>query len=209
MASAETIANVLKEIMFAYPKFMEDEDARTDATKVWAVYLADIPDDLLVVAVRQFISSSSHAFAPSIPEIRSSVVKIKAEIEKIPSAFEAWDEVINARKPYVYYDGSVDDKNPHKWSHEIVGIVARRLGYPKRFPSDDVNDLVSDRSNFLKAYDYELSKLSQNEKRLPMIDSYIENEKLLIADKQSAFDTGEAKQVNDQIKKLAKGISVR
>jgi hypothetical protein len=209
MATAETIATVLKEIAAAYPKFMADEASRADVTKVWAIYLADIPDDLLVVAVRKFISSSDHAFAPSIPEIRKAATSLRIEINGIPTSYEAWDEVLRAPKPRpapLWRDGKIVEEEPYKWSHEIVYTVARRLGWP-RFPDD--TQLMADRSHFLKAYEAELSKATQQETRIKLVDEYIGDERQLMQEEQrrAALDTGEREHALKQMNSLARRMS--
>jgi hypothetical protein len=209
MASPETIGAVLNEISVAYPKFMENDERLDEAIKVWAVYLADIPDDLLLVAVRKFISSSDHPFAPSIPEIRKMATSLRLEVQQVPLAYEAWDEVMRAPKPRpvpLWRDGQIVEEKPYQWSHEIVYNVARRLGWPDRFP--DGETLMADRSHFLKAYDAELQKVTQQETRLKLVDEYVESERqLLLEDRNAAFDTGEREFLNDQVRAVARKMA--
>lgn len=206
MADMDTIANVLTEIALAYPKFMADAETREETIKVWAIYLADIDDDLLVVAVRKFISSSTHPFAPSVPEIRKAATELRMEINAIPSAYEAWDELQRAPKPStlrLFKDGKFHDPEEHQWSHELVQTVARRLGWPHRFP--DYDNLMADRSHFIKAYEYELNKIAQKETRIQLVDEYVAHEKnLLLAERSSVFETGERDQVRKQMRALAR-----
>ncbi len=179
MSSNQTISTVLKTLKAAYPRFMIDE---ADTVRVWASFLADIDDDLLLAAVTRFISSSSHAFAPSIPEIRNEATAIRREIADIPSAFEAWDELISAPTPrptgaayQIWRDGKPVEQDDYVFPHEIVGMVARRLGYPDRFPSVDTE--MADRAHFIKAYEAEVNKILKSETQLPMVSAYIENQR--------------------------------
>ena len=96
MATKPTIMTALKTIKAAYPRF---DIADADTIRVWASFLQDIDDDLLMAAVARFISSSNHAFAPSIPEIRKEAAELRREILGVPTSFEAWDELISAPAP--------------------------------------------------------------------------------------------------------------
>lgn len=206
MADMTTIANVLTEIAVAYPKFMADAETREETIKVWAIYLADIDDDLLVVAVRKFISSSTHPFAPSIPEIRKTATELRMEINCIPSAYEAWDELQRAPKPSPlrpFRDGKFHDHEEYQWSHQLVETIARRLGWPHRFPDPD--SLMADRSHFIKAYEYEIQKIAKEETRIRLVDEYVAREKnLVLAERSSVFETGERDQVRKQMRALAR-----
>jgi len=176
MASNQTISTVLKIIMAAYPQrfVMEPETVR-----VWATFVADMDDELLSASVARFISSSSHAFPPTIPEIRAQAVELKREIVGVPTAFEAWDEVIRAPKPMpagykVVRDGQVVDAEEYVWPNPIVERVARRLGWP-RFP-DTANEM-GDRAHFFKAYDSETQKLIKADTQIPQVTRYVEEQK--------------------------------
>jgi len=177
MADAITISNAIKEIKAAYPRF----EASPDTIKVWAVYLADLPNGLLMAAIRKFISSATHAFPPSIPEIRQMATQIKLEIEDIPTAFEAWEDLLRAGNGLKYEtgynpDGSIWlEKHPYKFRHPLVEEVARRFGWPERFPNGD--DDMADRAHFFKAYESALGKASRAETQLSSVTAYIESEK--------------------------------
>jgi hypothetical protein len=179
MANNQTITTVLKIIAQAYPQRFELD---ADTVRVWASFVADIPDELLSAAVARFISSSVHAFPPTIPEIRQQATELKREIIGIPSAYEAWDELIKAPLPRpvgsvyrLFRDGKPVDDDEYIWPHEIVGIVARRLGWPDRFPGTETE--MADRSHFVKAYDAEVRKMMQAETQIPQVTKYIEQEK--------------------------------
>jgi loader and inhibitor of G40P protein len=196
MADAKTISNAIQEIKAAYPRFVVE----ADTIKVWAVYLSDLPNDLLMAAIRKFISSSSHAFPPSIPEIRQVATQVKAEIVDMPSSYEAWDDLLRAGNGWHYETGENPDgsawmeKTPYKFRHPLVETVARRFGWPDRFPSGD--DDMADRAHFFKAYESAMNKTMRAETQLPSVTAYIEGEKNLLdaevqADRRAALDTGE------------------
>lgn len=177
MADANTISLALKEIKAAYPRFVTDPDT----VKIWAVYLVDLPNELLMTAVRKFISSSVHAFPPSIPEIRQMATQVKIDIQDVPTAFEAWEDVLKAGNGWKYETGTNPDgsiwieKHPYRFRHPLVEEVAKRFGFPDRFPSGD--DEMADRAHFFKAYESALSKASRTETQLPTVTAYIESER--------------------------------
>jgi hypothetical protein len=204
MANAQTISTAIKEIKAAYPRFVVEDDT----IKIWAVYLADLPDDLLMTAVRKFISSSAHAFPPSIPEIRQTATQIRAEIADVPSAYEAWDDLLRAGNGWKYETGENPDgstwleKHEYEFRHPLVKEVAGRLGWPARFP-DGEND-VADRAHFFKAYDNAAGKINRTETQLPTVTAYIQNERELIADdRRAALDTGESREIAEQFRLMA------
>lgn len=173
MADNKTISLCLKTICAAYPRFEISEDT----VRVWTSFVGDLDDDLLTAAVFRFISSSDHAFPPSIPEIRKEATEMKREISGVPSSFEAWNEVIKAPAPSPlpqFRDGKFFEPVDYVWSHEVVGVVARRLGWPKRFPGENE---IADRAHFVKAYDAEVTKRMQTETQIPQVTKYIETQK--------------------------------
>lgn len=190
MATNQTMSTVVKTISAAYPRF----DVDATAANVWMSFLADIPDDLLMAAVARFISSADHPFPPSIPEIRAQATDIRREVVGVPTAFEAWEEVINMPAPRttrLMRDGVWVEPEDAVWKNEVVGIVAARLGWPKRFPSG--SDEMADRAHFVKAYDAEVRKRLQTETQVPLVTKYIEQEK----SKRLLDVTGEIKQLTE------------
>jgi hypothetical protein len=208
MAELKTLANMLKEIRAAYPTWKASEDT----ARVWAVYLNDLDDDLLVASVRKFISSAEHAFPPSIPEIRAIAGQLVAEVNLLPSALEAWGEVCRAKKPsrtFMHCDPGIDprgwlmvDDPPHAWSHPLVKTCAQRFGWP-RFPSGE--NETADRAHFMRAYEEMLKNETARENRLPQISQYIESQRALLAeDRRAALETGEEREIQGQLSGLAR-----
>lgn len=201
MANLQTIASILKEIQAAYPNWKADEST----IKVWTVYMQDLDDETLVMAIRNFISTSTHAFPPSIPEIRNSVALLVAEASGAPTALDAWDEVRRAKKPnppgyQIWSGGQLVKDIPHQWSHPLVETCARRFGWP-RFP-DGEND-VADRAHFTRAYENMIAEQTSKTARLPQVEQYIT--KQIEADRRSAFETGEQFQIAKLADRLSRG----
>lgn len=173
MATNKTISSVLKIILAAYPRFEISEET----VRVWGMFMADLDDELLQAAVARFISSSDHAFPPSIPELRHQATEIRREIAGVPLAFEAWEEVLKAPTPSPYRpfrDGQFQEPDQYQWSHEAVALVAKRLGWGKGFPGSNIE---ADRAHFLKAYDAEVNKRLRAQTQIPQVTTYIEAER--------------------------------
>lgn len=190
MASRKTIAEIIAIISSAYPRFSVDQST----VDVWISFVADIPDDLLKASVCRFISSADHPFPPSIPEIRAQATDIRREVVGVPTAFEAWEEVINMPAPRttrLMRDGVWVEPEDAVWKNEVVGIVAARLGWPKRFPTG--SDEMADRAHFVKAYESEVRKRLQTETQVPLVTKYIEQEK----SKRLLDVTGEMKKLTE------------
>lgn len=168
MANIQTISNVLMEIQAAYPSWKATEDT----IKVWTVYLVDMDDALLVAAIRSFISSSDHAFAPSIPEIRKAAAELKRQASGIPTAYEAWEDLLKAgsgtkRK----LEGNVITTWEYEFRHPLVKAIAQQLGWPIRFPN--LENEMADRSHYIKAYDQALTATTKTEMQLPQVTKFI------------------------------------
>ena len=170
MAELETISQMLKEIQAAYPNWKAD----ANSVKIWAVYLADMDDELLVTAIRKFISSADHAFPPSIPEIRKSAAELVRQIQGVPSAYEAWEDLQAAgrgtRKKVMENNEIVTIE--YMWAHPLVKVVAARLGWPDRFPGS-VEQEMADRSHYIRAYEQAIAEASTQQTQLPQITNYI------------------------------------
>jgi len=182
MATNQNIATVLKIISAAYPQRFVVEP---ETVRIWVSFVSDMDDELLSAAVARFISSSSHAFPPTIPEIRAQAVELKREIIGIPSSFEAWSELMLAPKPRMsklFRDGQFVEEEDFVWPHDVVGSVAKRLGWPRHFPDPNGENEMADRAHFVKAYDAEVRRMMQSETQIPQVTRYVEQEqsKLLL-----------------------------
>lgn len=184
MAELKTISRMLKEIVASYPGRFEPGD---DNVKAWTVYLADIEDELLVNAVRSFISSSYHAFPPSIPEIRKEASRLRRTIAGVPDVWEAWEDLLRAGSGYTYEQGENPDgthwleKHPYVFRHPVVEKVARGLGWPDRFPIN--GNEMSDRAAFRDAYKEALETATKTDMQLEQVRQFTQKEIGRLADR--------------------------
>lgn len=180
MATLEAIKRMLKEIAASYPgRFEMDEDS----VKAWAVYLVDIDSELLVNAVRSFISSSTHAFPPSIPEIRKEATQIRRRIAGVPDVWEAWGEVERADEnrtveieTYIVDGEQIQTHYARAFSHQLVWKVAKSLGWPGKFP--DPENMVASRAHFRDAYLEALKVGTKDDMQIPQVKEYTQEKQI-------------------------------
>ena len=175
MATKQDVWDVLTMLAAVYPKY----DLTKETVGAYAILLQDLdPDDLRAAA--KDVATKSKWF-PSVHELRSSVVWMMARAAGVPTAIEAWSEVINTGPPIRRWvedneDGEgVIKEQPYKWSHAIVEMVAVQLGWPK-FPINE-DTLMADRAHFLRAYDQAVINAMEEEITLPEIRDYVETKR--------------------------------
>ena len=168
MASANTVGKVLAEIVLCgFPNF----NPTAEMTKVWIAYLSDIDDDLLVMALRHYVSTSRSEWAPSIPKIREAAAYLKSKINGLPDAFEAWEDVISAKSGIrTWAEGDTIIQEAYRFKHPLVKTVAQQLGWPRDFMNDSVT-----RAHFLKAWEAASASLQMGNVELPEVERYIES----------------------------------
>ena len=109
------------------------------AVMLYQQVLADIPFNVLEVAVKDHVTTSK--WFPSPAELREKATSYA--MPQIPSAMEGWGQVQNEIRR-VGYLGKPDLKNP------IAARVVQAMGWKYLCLSEDG---MADRAHFLKAYD--------------------------------------------------------
>lgn len=88
----------------------------------------------------------------------------------------------------------------YQFSHPLVAEVARRLGWPERFWS---NEIGVDRGRFIKTYEAHISHLTDEAVLLPVVRDYVDQQqKLLTDDRHAVFERGEKQEISSQIRRL-------
>ncbi len=171
MASATTVGKVLAEIVLCgFPNF----NPTKEMTQVWIAYLSDIDDDLLMMALRHHVSTSKSPFAPSIPEIRTAAAELQAKMAGLPTAFEAWEDLLKAKSGVRVFvnDNNEIIREKYQFIHPLVEYVARQLGWPRDFIGDNV---MADRAHFFKAWEGAVSKGLEQMSELPEVEKFVES----------------------------------
>lgn len=174
MASKQEVAAVLAILSAAYPRFTLTEQT----VQTYYALLKDIEVDRLHVAAKR--CASTQEFFPTVYELRRAVAEILREAQHLPSAFAAWEETINFPKDGFTSqvieeekDGAkfVIEKRRQAWSHPLVELVAKQLGWPQ-FPGENIS---TDRAHYFRAYEYALDAALRECVQLPEVRTYIQN----------------------------------
>lgn len=162
MANPKDIAILTAKLSAAYPNWNLTEFTND----VYYEDLKDLPADVLFAAAQHCRTSVTRdqRFAPSAGEIRVAAFELKRQADGVPSALDAWAELLKAPKSeeFLRNTGEQDENGAwiieriaYRWSHPLVRKVAVAMGFPK-FP--DWESESFERTAFLKAYQAELDR---------------------------------------------------
>jgi hypothetical protein len=98
---------------FSRFKFLE----RAEEAEIWRQMLSDIPYDILITAVREYILTGK--FPPTIADIRETALKL---IKPEKDWLDAWGTVEKAIRRYGYMQG---DKALASMDEDTAAVVAR------------------------------------------------------------------------------------
>lgn len=162
MATMTEIAQIVGVIGAAYPNFAPSPQT----VEVYFQALNDLDYDELKTATMQSITEAGRKFAPSVGEIRGAVLDIRKRVIKMPSSYQAWQEVCKQIN-----DNGGDFGKP-VWSNPIVEAAVNALGWRNLRMSEDQ---TADRARFIMAYDQLCARNEKEEIALPQVRGYIEN----------------------------------
>lgn len=172
MATKQDVLEVMTILAAAYPRFKLVKESIT----AYAMLLEDLDAEELRAAAKD--RATKGVFFPSVHELRQAVVDMRRIANQVPTAYEAWQEVITTgpefRRDVVEVDGKLTIKSSkYVFTHPLVEQVARLMGWPGMFPTGE-DSLMADRSHFLKAYDQALRQAMEQEITLPEVRDFIE-----------------------------------
>ena len=176
MADEQEVAGIVAVLSAAYPNFKATEYT----TEIYFQTLQDIPGDLLKAATLQCVAEAGRKFAPSVGEIRGTVLMLQKISLDVPSSYEAWQEV----QQQILENGG-DFGNP-VFSHPVIEKTVRALGWRNLRMSENE---TADRARFIQAYEQFQDRNDTEEMMLPEVRGYIETQ--------------------SQIKQLANGMGVK
>jgi len=175
MSTEAEIVNVLKLLARTYPKF----ELKQETIEAYVMFLADIPIDQLRAGAAHCVTSNT--FFPSVHEIRKSIAEIRRKADGIPTAAEAWEDLITISNRRTYTPaldqfGYSVVRCEYHWRHPIVRRVAEMLGWPRTFPTDNP---VADRAHWNKAYEEAVNGVISDAQMLPQVREYIDRARSL------------------------------
>lgn len=180
MADLKDIARMTMELSASYPNW----NVTALTNEVYYQDLKDIPADELLLAARHCRSEAGRKFAPSVGEIRGAVMELRRASMNIPSAYDAWQEVLRVISDVGSY-GSPE------WSSPLIEKVVNSLGWRNLCMSENQ---VSDRARFLEAYEQLSNRAEKETMLIPEVRAYLEDHGAKLLDAPA------------QIKQLTKGM---
>jgi len=191
----EEFTPIFRKLALAYGSRLSD-DAET--LKVYFDILSDLPAELVQAGALEYMSSPS-AFPPTPGQIREKAVKLVKRSNRVPSPAEAWGELKTApvdgitRRSEELDDGWHIYNTPYQFSHPLVEKVARDLGWPGKFWTDNQ---AADRARFMQAYEVAEDRATEEQTSLPQVQQYVERlgrsdiQELMSGFKREALDRG-------------------
>ena len=158
------ISKIMGMLAKAFPRYKADKET----VEVYYRLLRDLPRDILEASAVE--CAATRDFFPSVHELRATAMEIQRRVVGIPTAYEAWREVLDLANKEVWFTGGV--VVPGLFSHPLVERTARLLGWPGNFPTSD--EIGVDRAHFTKAYDEQLRVGMADAGQLPEVRAYIE-----------------------------------
>jgi hypothetical protein len=160
MCSPVDVAQIVKVISIAYPNWQPT----AETTEVYFQLLQDVDTEELKAAVLHCLGESGRRFAPSIGEIRGAVSELRGMSANVPSAFQAWQEVLRQFS----LTGSYGTPS---FSHPLIERAVRQLGWRNLCVSENQ---TADRARFLQAYEQLSDRARKEDMLLPEVRGYIE-----------------------------------
>src|SRR3990167_8529852 len=160
MASIADIAKLTMLLSAAYPNW----NVTQYTNEVYFQDLKDIPADELFVAAQHCRSEAGRKFAPSVGELRGAVMDLRRASMNIPSAYDAWQEVLSQI-------GNVGSYGSPEFSSHLIDKVVKSLGWRNLCLSENQ---VSDRARFLQAFEQLVERAAREDMLLPEVRGYIE-----------------------------------
>jgi hypothetical protein len=170
MAKFETVAKLMTAMSANYVNYKLTKESIAFNARI----LVDIPDEVLEAATLD-ICSRPGAFFPSVGDWRQKALDIKLNKAGIPSAYEAWEELlsmIGKTKGHAELTGEQDPEGrwytvtiPGKqWVNKIAERVAMQLGWPD-FPNEE--SISYERHAFIEAYNDTCKRMDTDARTLP------------------------------------------
>jgi len=183
MASPETI-NEVTNLLFDAPFASKPERSKLEATtRVFAIALRDIDDDLLKAAVVQHIGSNK--WFPAVADLRETAVSLMHRADDVPDAYTAWSQIKRAMR---------GGQAPHPLALKAINA----LGGIGEFGKSDIDDESSWRSRFISAYQTYQQRQAEDSMMLPAVAGYIEKRKELGGQSVAGLIGGVTKQLTMQ-----------
>ena len=176
MTTRIDIKNLMAFIGMAFPNFKPILDGEINSVDVFHTLLGDIDIADLKTAVQACCAESGRAFAPSAGEIRGMVTKINIQVQGVPSAGEAWAEIIGSFERMPGGNMAGGGSTPIL-DHPVVREAIRQMG---GFRSIDYDNQMAERAHFLRIYEDITRREFTKQAQPPAVTEFVEARRLTI-----------------------------
>ena len=177
MADRTDIKNIIAYMALAFQTFHPDVESPLNTVDVYLDLLGDIPADILKLAVRAAcVPGTGKEFAPSPDEIRIEVAALRAKVNGVPSAGEAWGEVIGSFERMPGGNMAGGGHTPIL-DHPLVQKAIHCMGGFSAIGADFFDNQMANRAHFLRIYSDLLETWKDNATELPAVIDYIQGQK--------------------------------
>ena len=176
MATDEALTTAFRLLIRAYPdhvkRHLSDRDAVPEMQRLYARFLEDVEDALLLAVVEAHVATD--IWWPKPASLRKMMVELLVLRAGLPTPYEAWAEVLWRAKrwnPTCYFG---DDKEVWQtkqtklrtWTTPLIGKALDGVGGMDQFNERGEGGFESWRVQFYKSYEALLEKAVQHQ-RLP------------------------------------------
>lgn len=161
MADHKDIAKLVALLSAAYPNWNLSEYT----IEVYYLDLRDIPADELMIAAQHCRSEAGRKFAPSVGELRGAVMELRHSAMNIPSAFDAWQDVL------MQFVNTGSYGTP-QFTSPITARVVKSLGWRNLCLSENQ---AADRARFLQAFEQMSERAEKEMMLIPEVRNYLES----------------------------------
>jgi hypothetical protein len=154
MASLKDVGKVLAYLAALYPRY----ELKVETVRAYHTIVADIEPGLLHAAAIQVASTSK--WFPAASELRGAALEIQSRAQGIPSAAEAWREVLAQV-------GETGSYGVPAFSRHLTSQAVDALGGWRSLCASD--NLVADRAHFFRIYEDLLRRQQEELSLLPQV----------------------------------------
>lgn len=159
MATDATLTRVMAILGAAYP----EREIQVETVEVYSLMLADILDDVLVLAAETHTASSK--WFPKVSELREAAFAIQAKASGLLLPEEAWEEIMQKVRADGYY-------GTPEFSHPLIQRSVDGLGGWKTLCASETG--MADRAHFLRIYTGLMQRHKEDVSMLPEVRAAVE-----------------------------------
>ncbi len=176
MATRDDIKKAIAYLKLVFPNFNPILEGEPNSIDVYLDLLADLPAETLQAGIRACGSEIERAFAPSPGEIRGAAIKLHMKASDVPSAGEAWGEIIGSFERMPGGNMAGGGHTPIL-DHPLVRKAVHCMGGYSALSNDFFDNQMANRAHFLRIYGDLLETWKDDAAELPALTDYIQEHK--------------------------------